>query len=429
MRSELRHSVLLTLGTGATAVLSLIYCVYAGRKMGPVGGYADFTAALAFVSFFNIALGPINSTMTRFSAQFAAQGRLGALRTLHTAVARPVALWALAGFPLILLAGPFLASIFRFRSMIVLVLAYGMVYLTLLMSVGRGVLRGVQRFDAYNVNILTEACSRLLIGIAIFAVVASAAFGLVAYLLAMILSLVMLWVQLRAVWGDRPAEPMDGGAVVRFVVPMFVLMGTAAGFENLDLFVVKSCLDERQAGAYGAAFILAKAISVVATPFHILLLPLLTDLYTRGRGLGGAFLRVSLYFVLLAAGPLLLFWLAGGPVVRRVYGVQFGTAGAVLGPLALARMLTYIAGLITVLYASVGRFRFLWFYTSVLVVEGALLARWHGSLDQIVWTVLAVQLVTALGLAVWLVADRGAPHPRETDAPQGTPPPGPGSLT
>jgi O-antigen/teichoic acid export membrane protein len=411
MRSEFRHSVLLTLGTGTTAVLSLVYCVYAGRKMGPAGGYADFTAALAFVSFFNIALGPINGTITRFSAQFAAQNRVGAVRTLHTAIARPVALWALAGFPLILLVGPFLASVFRFHSILLLVLAYGMVYLTLLMSVGRGVLRGVQRFHAYNANILTEAGSRLGIGIALFAVVASAAVGLVAYVLAMILTLGLLWGQLRAVWGDQPAEPMDGAAVVRFVLPMFVLMGTAAGFENLDLFVVKSCLDEAQAGAYGAAFILAKAMSVVATPFHILLLPLLTDLYTRGRGLGGAFVRISLYFVLLAAGPLLLFWFAGDPIVRRVYGAQFDAAGGVLGPLALARMLTYVAGLITVLYASLGRFRFLWFYVTALVAEAGLLARWHGSLEQIVWTVLVVQLVTALGLAVWLIVDRGAPRP------------------
>lgn len=429
MRSELRHSVLLTLGTGATAVLSLVYCVYAGRRMGPTGGYADFAAALAFVSFFNIALGPINGTITRFSAQFAAQNRMGAVRSLHMAVARPVALWALAGFPLILLVGPFLASVFRFRSMLLLVLAYGMVYLTLLMSVGRGVLRGVQRFNAYNANILTEACSRLVIGIALFAVVASSAVGLLAYVLAMVLTLGMLAVQLRAVWGDRPAEPMDGAAVVRFAFPMFVLMGTAAGFENLDLFVVKSRLNEAQAGAYGAAFILAKAMSVVATPFHILLLPLLTDLYTRGRGLGGVFLRVSLYFVLLSAGPLLLFWLAGDPVVRRVYGPQFGAVGAVLGPLALARMLTYVAGLITVLYASVGRFRFLWFYGAALVAEAALLARWHGNLEQIVWTVLVVQLATALGLAVWLIADRGEPRPREPEAPRGAPPPAPSSLT
>jgi len=216
---------------------------------------------------------------------------------------------------------------------------------------------------------------------------------------------------------------------LRFAVPMFVLMGTTAGFENLDLFVVKSCLAEEQAGAYGAAFVLTRAISVVATPFHTLLLPLLTDLHTRGRALGGPFLRVGLYFVLLVAGPVLLFWVAGEFVVRWTYGASFNAAGVILGPLALARTLTYIAGLITVLYASVGRFRFLWFYSPALVGEAVLLAGRHGSVDQIVWAVLGVQLVTALGLSVWLIVDRGLPRPAEPGATRGTEAPPSGGLT
>jgi O-antigen/teichoic acid export membrane protein len=397
--------------------------------MGPAADYADFTAALALVSFFNIALGPINGTVARFSAELAARDRPGAIRTLHAAMARPVALWALVGFPLILLVGPALARALQFRSARILLLAYAMVYVTLLMSVGRGVLRGVQQFVSYNVNVLSEAMFRLVIGVLLLSWVTSAAVGLSAYLVAMALTLALLWRQLRTLWRGHAPEPMDGRAVRRFVLPMFVLMGTSAGFENLDLLVVKRCLDETQAGVYGAAFILVRAISVVATPFHILLLPLLTDLHTRGRGLSGAFLRVCAYFVLLVAGPVLLFSLAGRPIVAWLYGPGFVEGGAVLGPLALARALTYLAGLIALLYASLGRFRFLWLYVPALVLELAVLAVWHDGLRQVVWGVLAVQFLAVVGLIAYLIADRGTrvPSPRASDP--GNPGPGSAAVT
>ena len=45
MRPETKNSIILVLGHGATAFISMIYAVYVGRALGPTD-YADFTAAI-----------------------------------------------------------------------------------------------------------------------------------------------------------------------------------------------------------------------------------------------------------------------------------------------------------------------------------------------------------------------------------------------
>ena len=419
MRPETRHSAILTVGTGTAAALSLVYSVYAGRVLGPAG-YADFAAALVFASLCNIALGPINGTVARFAAQYAARGEAGRVRALHDEVSRRVALYSAAAMVVGLAALKPLADVLHFRSVAPLLTAFVIVVLTLLLSVGRGVLRGVQSFGAYSVNIVAEALVRLGIGCAMFAILPTATGGLGAYVLALAITYAILHGQLRGVWRGHTLEPLDGAAIRRFVVPMFVMMGVSAGFENIDLLFVKGLFGESDAGAYGAAFVLTRVIAVAATPFHILMLPLLTSLHERGRGLAGAFARVCVYFLLLAGAPLILFWLWSGPIVRALYGSDFGGAAELLLPLAGARLIGYLSGMIALLNASTGRFRFLWLYVPAMAAQALILAVWHGTLMTVVAGILVVQGATLLGM--------GACSTLRPFRTRGEPPSCPGSI-
>jgi len=406
MRAETRHSAILTVGTGTAAALSLVYSVYAGRVLGPAG-YADFAAALVFASLCNIALGPINGTVARFAAQYAARGEAGRVRALHDEVSRRVALYSTAAMVVGLAALKPLADVLHFRSVAPLLTAFVIVVLTLLLSVGRGVLRGVQSFGAYSVNIVAEALVRLGIGCAMFAILPTATGGLGAYVLALAITYAVQHGQLRGVWRGHAPEPLDGDAIRRFVVPMFVMMGVSAGFENIDLLFVKGCFGETDAGAYGAAFVLTRVIAVAATPFHVLMLPLLTGLHERGHGLGGAFARVCAYFLLLTGLPLIAFGLWPEAILSRLYGADYATAAPVLLPLAGARLFGYLSGMIALLHASTGRFRFLWVYVPALAVQAAVLGIWHDTLMTVVAAVLVVQAVGLAAMAVLLLTGGG----------------------
>lgn len=401
MRTELQHGFILTVSTGLTALLSLVYTVYVGTVLGP-SAYADFTAALSLCFLFNIALGPINGTVTRFTAQYASQQAFGKIVTLHRAFVRKLAWYGLGAAVVSIAVIPYISAALRFGSPRTLWIAVAVTYLTLLLSVARGVLRGVQRFGLYSVNIVSEAAVRPLLGVGLLWVVRGATSGLAAYVLALGLVLALSQVQLRAVWRGAEREPLDGAAVRRYTVPLFVMMLTQAGFENIDMLFVKGCFRESEAGVYGAAFILARSITVVVTPFATLLLPMLTTLYEQGRGVVAPFLRICGYFVLLAAGPMLLFGLLPETIMEALYGEAYRPAAPLLLPLAGARLVTYLATLIGLTYASAGRFSFLLVYVPGLAVQIAALALWHDALATVVWVLLTVQGAMGVGMIAWL---------------------------
>ncbi len=396
MRSETKHSLVLIAGTGLSALLSLAYAVHAGNVLGPAL-YADFAGAISLVSLCNIALGPINGTVTRFTAQYACQGAYGKILTLSREVARRVALYGLMGGGFALLMLTPLTDAFNFRSVWPILVAVGVVYLTLLLSVARGVLRGVQSFGHYSLNIALEAVVRLFFGVVLLSWVCSAVSGLLAYPIGLVVVLMVSRAQLRRVWGGCEPQSLDGTAVRQFALPMFVLMFASAGFENADMLFVKHYFSESEAGVYGSAFTLVRAISVIATPFCTLMLPLLTRLHEQGDGLSRSFVRVCGHFLLLSAVPLLLFAIWSEKIMLLLYGQPYIEAAPLLLPLAGARLVGYLGAMIALFHASTGRFGFLMLYLPVLAIEVVALFVWCDSLIAVVIVALVAQIV-GLGL-------------------------------
>ncbi len=406
MRSETRHSIVLIAGTGTTALLSLVYAVYVGRLLEPAD-YAHFTAAVSFVYLCSVAMGPINPTVARFTAKYASHGAYGKIRTLYREITRRVAIYGLlCAAAALLVIGP-LANILRFPSPWPLAVAYGMVYLTMLLSVARGVLRGIHGFGQYNVNVVLEALFRLLVGVVLLQFARAVVPGLLAYLIALVAVVVMSQFQLRGIWADHPPERVDGSEIRRFAPPMFLLAIGTAGFQNIDMLMVKHFAQATDAGCYGAAATLARSMIVLVTPFNILLLPLLTALHEQNRPMTGTLLRVIARYILIAALPLLVFGLWARPLIIRLYGEPFAPAAGVLLPLAAALGLWCLSALIAMSFISAGRFRFLYVYLGGLVLEILGLIVRHDSLQTVVTVVFVAHAATAAAMAFLFVLTVG----------------------
>ena len=398
MKSETRHSFVLMVGTGTTAILGLIYTIYAARVLGPED-YAVFGTVVSLVMMCQLALGPINETITRFSAEYAGEGNLGKVRTLAHEVGKRIAAAGLVGLLIALLLTKPLAEFLKFDETGPLFAAYAMMYLTILISIGRGVLRGVQRFGAYNGNILTEAAARLLAGFALLAWLGTVTSGLAAYVVALAITLCLSVGQLRSVWRGHERQALDGRAVRRFTLPIFVTMITYAAFHNLDMILVKHYFPAAEAGIYGAAFALARAMATIVTPFSTLLVPLLSTLRAQGKAVSGPFLRIVGYFSIMALLVLLIFGLFPHQIMR-MFTPEYAAGSSLLLPLAVVRLIGFFSFLIALAGAAVNRFTFLWVFVPGLLIEAAVLWLWHDTLRGVIFAIMIVQGVTLAAMIV-----------------------------
>lgn len=401
MRTETKSSVVLIFGTGATAAFGLAYVVFAARVLGP-DRYAVFSTAVSLVMMCQLALGPINETITRFSAAYASEGQLGKIKTLVVEIGKRVALFGLVFVGLATLLIKPLATFLRVDESGPLLLAYAMLYLTMLVGLGRGVLRGLQRFGAYNINTLVESGSRLLVGLLLLSWVVSVNAGLAAYVVALVVTLLVSVGQLRSVWSGRQRQTLDGGAVRRFTIPIFATMLAYAAFHNLDMLLVKHFFSATDAGIYGAAFNLARVMAIIVTPFSTLLVPLLTALHTQGRPMWGSFLRVATFFCLIALCVIVFLGLFAHQIFR-LFTPEYASGAALLLPLAMVRLVGFLSFLIAMSGAAVNRFAFLCVFIPGLIVQIAFLSIWHDSLATVVNVMLAVQGGTLAAMVFFAV--------------------------
>jgi len=401
MRPETRHSVVLVIGTGITTGLALVYNVYAGRTLGRAA-YGDFAAVLSFVALCHIALGPINGTIARFAAQYATERALGKVRALCREITRRVALWGLIGGVVALAAAKPISSLLNLASPWSFVAGVAIIYVTLLLAVWRGAIRGMQAFGSFNVNTITEAGVRLIVGVAVLAVWCHTVAGLSAYFVALVVAILLSRVQLDRMWSGHEFQRVDGAAVKRFTGPLLLMAITTAGLQNIDMLLAKHyAADADVGGIYGAAFNLSRAVSALVTPFNTYLLPLLAQLHTQGRRVRGTLARTCGYFLILAAGLILVFAIWPERIVVLLFGKEFAAASTLLLPLTLTRLFGYLCHLIALAFAATDRFRFLWIYITGLVVEAVLLSMWHASSLQIARVSLTVQGVLFAVLVIY----------------------------
>lgn len=415
MLSETRSSIELTVGMGFTAVLSLVYAAYAGRRLGPEQ-YADFAAAVALATLGATMAGPVNATVAAFAAEHPLPSMLGRIRAHSGQILRRALRYGtLALIGVALFAGP-LTHVLEFRSPLVTLAALMLAYLSLLVAVPRGALRGMQAFGPYNVGIVFEATLRLVAGVILVELTRQAYAGVAAYSVALAATLLLSRFQLRRIWGGCDPEPPAARSVARAAIPFTLLTIATAGYQNADMLAAKHWLAADEAGHYGAVVTLVRVFSVLSMPFTTLMLPVMARLRAVGAPFLWPFLRVLGGFVALAAPPLAVCMFASGWIVAAAYGPEFGEAAAVLPWLATARVVGYITDLFALACVSSQQVWVLRIYVPGLVVQLAALSIWHTSAFALVWVILITEAATLCLMLAGVVAVRLRRRPQADSA-------------
>ena len=323
------------------------------------------------------------------------------------AVGKRVVLYGLVVVLLALAVMKPLGNWFRFESAMTLLVVGLIVYLFFPLSVVRGVLRGTERYGALNGSNIVEAGSRLLLGMVLLHFATNVTAGLLAYVLGVSLALAVAPFQLRSIWKGSEPEPVDGDAVRKFTLPVFMMTLTTIGFQNMDMLVAKRVFTDTDAGIYGAAAQLGKLMGVLVTPFSTLILPLLTTLYERGQSTTGAFLRVCGYFLLLVSIPMTLLIIWPEWILVSVFDSRFAGGGRVLTFISAARLLGYLSHMITLLFAARSHFGFLRIYIPGLAVMLTALTLLHDTPVTMSIVVLVVESLMLTGMVIYLWSRRG----------------------
>ena len=265
-----------------------------------------------------------------------------------------------------------------------------------LLSVIRGALQGFGLYRTVALSIIGEGVGRLVLGLALVGVgldVTGAFLGTPLSMLAVAAAL--------APW-LRPHLPASAGAGVARLRDL--LAGARAPVAGLTLLfvlqevhviVVKHEASGDAAGSYAVAAVAAKAIIWVAVGLGLYLLPEVARRAASGVD-GRPVLSRTLGLIALLGVPMVLVYaVAGEPLLRLVFGDDLTEASGALPVLGLAMTLLACTYLSVQYLLGLHRAAFVWMLAVAAAVEILLLVWIPADLERIALALLAVQAVSA----------------------------------
>jgi lipopolysaccharide exporter len=219
-------------------------------------------------------------------------------------------------------------------------------------------------------------------------------------------------VTMSHLFADRPysfrPRPRLVGLIARFSTPIYINAAILFAASQGDRMVVAAMFSKRQLALYAAAGAIGQGVSVLANRMTMsILLPRLAD---RGGDMVERRRRTSLPGALIICGSLVfLLGLAalGAPVVKMLYGREYGGLSALITAMAIKEMIQLEQGWLTTVLMANGRTGYFPMITGVRAVAfpAAIL------LASIGLSILSIPLAFALGAALSLAVSYYAARP------------------
>jgi len=394
-----RDRLALVLGTGGGALLTMIWMAWAGRVLGPAKS-SDLYGGVFLIFAVYMVGHPLNGVTARFSALWHRQAEGAKSRQLHQGLMRWLVKAAVVFAMLFLLTGDWQRSVLNFDSYWALGWAQVAAWLVLVLSVSRGVLRGVGAFSSFAGTMVLEPALRLGCGVLLLWWLPEVSWAMAAYVFASLVTIVFARRQVDGVIeaADAAEIPRE---VYRFALPMLLMAMADAAYQNVDVLIAKRALQATQAGQFGAMATLTRALAVLVQPFALLVIPLLAGRQVRQND--RTLWKLTGVFLACATIPMAAFFVFAEPLLTGIFGDGYAGASQWLPWHALGSLACFVSLMLAQAFAAIGRFGFLWGYCGIALVMSVGLL-WAGDdpllLTQVgTWAKLACLVLT---LATWL---------------------------
>jgi len=402
----IKYSSVMFVATIIANLFSYLFHVYMGRTLGP-GDYGMLGSLLAAFYILSVPLEAISTTMTKFVSEFKAKNEYGKIASLFFSSTRKLSRYGIITFVVMSLSSWLIADFLKIPSHIPIILMGILVVFSVLLSISRGVLRGLQNFNRLGLNLILEALMRLLCGVLLVSIGLGVYGALLSYGLAYFLAFLLILVSLRFLWAKKPAS-IDVPAVYKFSFPTLIMFTCLMVMTNIDLLLVKHFFISEKAGIYTAVSVLGKVILFVSGAFAATMFPIASELNAR-KGDASLILKKSLTYVALASGIILTaYWLFPTTIIGIVYGSQYLAASHLLGLFGTASGLMSLIVVYTRFRLATKDMQFIKILIFSTFLEIVLFAIFHQTLLQIVYVLISTNIVTLSLLTVGRLKIKGS---------------------
>lgn len=387
------------LATSMANLCNYVFHIIISRLLGPVD-YGTVISLLSVFMILSIPSIPLQTVLTKYVVNLQVKARYAEMGSLLRRALRLGTVYGLLAFLAVLLASHYIASFLHISSPIPVMVVGGLLLLTALLPLTRGVLQGQQQFFHLGGNIIADAFIRLIAGVFLvyFGLGPGGALGasLVSGTLALALSLIPLRSLLLQPDGHEEIDVADirgyFGAVLVGLLCFTILT-------NIDIVVVKRFFSPEEAGYYGAASLVGKIILYLPAAVAIVAFPKSAQRYAINQDPSGVLRKSVLIVGSISLFLTLLYWLSPSLIVNILFGGSYAPTAQLIGAFGLAMAFLALVHILIYYHLSIHNQGFLVLLVTCTIGEAVLLLVFHQSPIQV------ISIVALGGLAICILSE------------------------
>ncbi|HRU38521.1 MAG TPA: oligosaccharide flippase family protein, partial [Candidatus Goldiibacteriota bacterium] len=404
--------LILFIASSVVNASNFVFHMYATRNLKPEE-YGVLATMLGMIMIFTMPAMSFQMAVVKKTSSLKARERFGAIEFLFKRATMLFLSAAILSFGILFLMSRFIGDFFKIEDSYLVLITGGILIISFLVPVVRGILQGLQRFMGLGSNMIIDAVSRLIFLVLLI----SAGFGVRGSLLASLFSAVAAYIAglilIRPIFKYK--EEAERGLIKKreilgHSVPVLAAMLGFSLLSYMDLFMVKHFFSREEAGFYAVTSIIGKAFLFFPAAIVMALFPKVAEhtelnrksgtILAKGLGLTAAISAAGIIFC--AVFPeFVIKLLTGGDKYLAISGVVrlFGVA---ILPLVLFNVVLNYS------LASRRHFFILFIYAGAALYAG-LLWFFHDSFYRVLSVMFGVNvLVLAAGLASLLAPAKKA---------------------
>jgi len=269
------------------------------------------------------------------------------------------------------------------------------IFFSLTLPVGRGIMQGRKLFKSLGMNMVSESLTKLIIAIILVFIGLRVYGAIAATILGNFVAFLFIFVVLRGIFSAKeiPTKTKD---IYKYTAPVFVITLAIIAFFSIDVIIAKIVFHEDIAGYYAIASTLGKIIFFGTQGISRAMFPLSAEGKSKKKSSSNIFGNAFVFLIICIIAALVIFYLFPDLLVRIFAGRYIPESSSILIFVAIAISLLSITNLVLLHKLSIGKVRGAYFMLLFILVEVLLLVYFSQNLFQF-----SIAFITASAIFLW----------------------------
>lgn len=377
-----------------------------GRLLS-VEDYGDLGAINSLINVLAVPCLTVLFVVSKFISTYKAEGDISKMKYLYEFLIKRVSLLGIFAFGSIAVASVFLKEYLNMASVVpVIILGIGVVSMFYLQTI-MGVVKGLQKFNAYAINLILYGGLKFLIALVLVYAgfeLSGAVSGL--SFMPLILSVVFA-IYLNSLFKGQKKHVIPlGKKMLRYGIFVFVANAILMGLVFSDILIAPSFFNDFDMGLYASAGTIGRTVFFIPATIVLALFPMVAEGYAKKAGTRGALIKGLSLALGLGLLVSMVFYIWGEQIILLVYGARYNGAGIILNYYGFALIPISLINVFMNYELAKERYYFVLIMLVALLMQISLMFLYHDSLLEILAIVFASTSVCAFMIMVYNLMKR-----------------------